>query len=51
METPRGDIDRLREALAKEAGLETLATDPILLPRVQTILRKRTLDGHRRHPH
>jgi uncharacterized 2Fe-2S/4Fe-4S cluster protein (DUF4445 family) len=40
METPRGDIDRLREALAKEAGLETLATDPVLLPRVQTILRK-----------
>jgi uncharacterized 2Fe-2S/4Fe-4S cluster protein (DUF4445 family) len=28
METPRGDIDRLREALAKEAGLETLAFDP-----------------------
>ncbi|MFN3132261.1 ASKHA domain-containing protein [Roseibium sp.] len=40
METPRGDIDRLREALAKEAGLETLATDPVLLPKVQTILRK-----------
>ncbi len=40
METPRGDIDRLREALAQKAGLETLATDPVLLPRVQTILRK-----------
>lgn len=40
METPRGDIDRLREALAAEAGLETLSTDPILLPKVQTILRR-----------
>ncbi len=40
METPRGDIDRLREALASEAGLTDLAVDPILLPSVQTVLRK-----------
>ncbi len=40
METPRGDIDRLREALAHEAGLTDLAVDPVLLPSVQTILRK-----------
>lgn len=40
METPRGDIDRLREALAAEAGLTGLAVDPILLPSVQTILRR-----------
>lgn len=40
METPRGDIDRLREALSREAGLTELAVDPILLPSVQTILRK-----------
>ncbi|WP_434052440.1 MAG: ASKHA domain-containing protein [Roseibium sp.] len=40
METPRGDIDRLREALASEAGLTDLAVDSILLPSVQTVLRK-----------
>lgn len=40
METPRGDIDRLREALAAQTGLSDLTVDPVLLPRVQTILRK-----------
>ncbi|MBN9669903.1 ASKHA domain-containing protein [Roseibium aggregatum] len=40
METPRGDIDRLREALVEKTGLADLTTDPILLPRVQTVLRK-----------
>ncbi|MEL7525871.1 MAG: ASKHA domain-containing protein [Pseudomonadota bacterium] len=40
METPRGDIDRLREALAAAAGLSDLAVDPILLPSVQTTLRQ-----------
>lgn len=42
METPRGDIDRLREAIAAKAGLPNLTTDPTLLPHVQTILRKGT---------
>jgi uncharacterized 2Fe-2S/4Fe-4S cluster protein (DUF4445 family) len=40
METPRGDIDRLREALVGQTGLHDLTVDPILMPRVQTILRK-----------
>ncbi|WP_428672274.1 ASKHA domain-containing protein [Roseibium sp.] len=40
METPRGDIDRLREALIQETGLADLTVDPVLLPRVQGILRK-----------
>ncbi|POF28894.1 ASKHA domain-containing protein [Roseibium marinum] len=40
METPRGDIDRLREALATKTGLADLTFDPILLPQVQSILRK-----------
>ncbi|MES0808247.1 ASKHA domain-containing protein [Roseibium sp. SCPC15] len=40
METPRGDVDRLREALSQETGLPDLAVDPVLLPRVQAILRK-----------
>ncbi|PVB63313.1 ASKHA domain-containing protein [Labrenzia sp. 011] len=40
METPRGDIDRLREALVRETGLTGLTFDPILLPQVQSILRK-----------
>ncbi|MES0879373.1 ASKHA domain-containing protein [Roseibium sp. SCP14] len=40
METPRGDIDRLREALNEETGLTGLMVDPVLLPLVQTILRK-----------
>ena len=40
METPRGDIDRLREALIAKTGLADLTVDPILLPRVQSILRK-----------
>lgn len=40
METPRGDIDRLREAVMEKAGLETLTADPILLPKVQTVLRQ-----------
>lgn len=39
METPRGDIDRLREAIAAETGIGDLTVDPLLLPRVQTILR------------
>ena len=49
METPRGDIDRLREALAAAAGLTDLAVDPILLPSVQTILRKGKMDRDRSH--
>jgi uncharacterized 2Fe-2S/4Fe-4S cluster protein (DUF4445 family) len=40
METPRGDIDRLREALIAETGLSDLAVDPLLLPGVQAVLRK-----------
>ncbi|ADZ71201.1 ASKHA domain-containing protein [Polymorphum gilvum] len=40
METPRGDADRLREAVAAAAGLADLSIDPPLLPRVQAILRK-----------
>lgn len=40
METPRGDVDRLREAVAAETGLGGLVVDPVLLPTVQSILRK-----------
>jgi len=40
METPRGDVDRLREALIAETGLADLGVDPVLLPQVQAILRK-----------
>jgi len=40
METPRGDIDRLREALMAETGLPGLAVDPVLLARVQSVLRQ-----------
>ncbi|WP_298957996.1 ASKHA domain-containing protein [uncultured Roseibium sp.] len=40
METPRGDIDRLREALVAVTGLADLVFDPALLPGVQVLLRK-----------
>ncbi|MEO9530711.1 MAG: ASKHA domain-containing protein [Roseibium sp.] len=40
METPRGDIDRLREALADKTGHAGLNVDPVLLPRVQALLRQ-----------
>ncbi|WP_298814752.1 ASKHA domain-containing protein [uncultured Roseibium sp.] len=40
METPRGDIDRLREALVAATGLADLVFDPALLPGVQVLLRK-----------
>ncbi|GGB42346.1 ferredoxin [Roseibium aquae] len=40
MHVPRGDVDRLREALKDAAGLTDLAVDPALLPRVQAILRQ-----------
>ncbi|MEP4766813.1 MAG: ASKHA domain-containing protein [Roseibium sp.] len=40
METPRGDIDRLREALLEKTAVSSLSVDPILLPKVQAILRK-----------
>ncbi|MTI43008.1 DUF4445 domain-containing protein [Roseibium hamelinense] len=40
MHVPRGDADRLREALKGAAGLTDLAMDPALLPKVQTILRQ-----------
>ena len=40
METPRGDIDRLREALIAATGTADLTIDPVLLPTVQTTLRK-----------
>lgn len=40
METPRGDIDRLRDALIAATGLADLVFDPALLPGVQVILRK-----------
>jgi uncharacterized 2Fe-2S/4Fe-4S cluster protein (DUF4445 family) len=40
METPRGDIDRLREALVSKTNLSGLIVDPILMPHVQTLLRK-----------
>ncbi|MGX1497648.1 uncharacterized 2Fe-2S/4Fe-4S cluster protein (DUF4445 family) [Labrenzia sp. MBR-25] len=40
METPRGDIDRLREALIAKTGIADLTIDPVLLPSVQTTLRK-----------
>ncbi|MCX2723256.1 ASKHA domain-containing protein [Roseibium salinum] len=40
MEIPRGDIDRLREALVAQTGLADLITDPVLLPSVQTVLRQ-----------
>ncbi|MEP3280234.1 MAG: ASKHA domain-containing protein [Stappiaceae bacterium] len=39
METPRGDADRLRDALLAAAGLETLVIDFPLLSQVQKILR------------
>lgn len=39
METPRGDVDRLREALAKKTGFAPLTIDPALLPGVQKTLR------------
>ena len=40
METPRGDADRLREALEAASGLSGLRFDPPLLASVQTVLRK-----------
>ncbi|NBN78346.1 DUF4445 domain-containing protein [Microvirga tunisiensis] len=40
METPRGDADRLREALEAASGLVGLRFDPPLLASVQTVLRK-----------
>ncbi|GAA0783033.1 DUF4445 domain-containing protein [Roseibium denhamense] len=40
METPRGDLDRLREAIETASGHDRLAVDPVLLPMVQTTLRK-----------
>jgi len=40
METPRGDADRLREAVSTACGVASLTIDPALLPRIQTILRK-----------
>jgi uncharacterized 2Fe-2S/4Fe-4S cluster protein (DUF4445 family) len=40
METPRGDADRLREALEAASGLTGLRFDPPLLASVQTVLRK-----------
>lgn len=40
METPRGDADRLREAVEAASGVAPLTVDPILLPRVQSILRQ-----------
>ncbi|QFT32828.1 Na(+)-translocating NADH-quinone reductase subunit F [Labrenzia sp. THAF82] len=40
METPRGDIDRLRDALIAATGLADLVFDPALLPGVQVLLRK-----------
>ncbi|WFE88137.1 ASKHA domain-containing protein [Roseibium porphyridii] len=40
METPRGDIDRLRDALIAATGLADLVFDPALLPGVQVMLRK-----------
>lgn len=39
MEVPRGDMDRLREALEAETGLGGLTFDPLLLPKVQSVLR------------
>ncbi len=40
METPRGDADRLREAIMAKAGLGHLLLDFALLPKVQSVLRK-----------
>ncbi|WP_417668109.1 ASKHA domain-containing protein [Roseibium sp.] len=40
METPRGDADRLREAVAEKLAADQIALDSILLPKVQTCLRK-----------
>ncbi|WP_417684191.1 ASKHA domain-containing protein [Roseibium sp.] len=40
METPRGDADRLREAVAGKIAADQIALDPTLLPQIQTILRK-----------
>ena len=39
METPRGDADRLREAVAAKTGLDQLSLDPALLPKLQKALR------------
>ncbi|MBO6756951.1 MAG: DUF4445 domain-containing protein [Roseibium sp.] len=39
MEIPRGDGDRLREALETATGLTGLTLDPILLPKLQGVLR------------
>jgi uncharacterized 2Fe-2S/4Fe-4S cluster protein (DUF4445 family) len=39
MEVPRGDADRLREALEVKSGTGALAFDPSLLPKVQSVLR------------
>jgi len=39
MDLPRGDADRLREALAEKAGLSGLTLDPALLASVQATLR------------
>ncbi|MBD1546659.1 ASKHA domain-containing protein [Roseibium aggregatum] len=39
MDLPRGDADRLREALAEKAGLSGLILDPALLASVQATLR------------
>ena len=40
MDEPRGDLDRVLEALKREWALETVTIDPTLLPRLQKILRK-----------
>ncbi|MEJ8476114.1 ASKHA domain-containing protein [Roseibium algae] len=40
METPHGDADRLRDAVATSLDLSFVTMDPALLPRVQAILRK-----------
>ncbi|WP_417673492.1 ASKHA domain-containing protein [Roseibium sp.] len=39
MDLPRGDADRLRDALTEKAGLSGLTLDPALLASVQAILR------------
>ncbi len=40
METPRGDADRLRDAISDKIGLDRVALDPALLSGLQVILRK-----------
>ena len=40
METPRGDVDRLREALKEKTGLQALEFDFTIVSQVQQILRK-----------